>query len=436
MSLRALGRTVATALLGEEGEARQSSPLSSRRLAPYRLVRDEGGFAVDVELPPQASPRWRGAGKGPVARIGPFSTEVVAIEAAQNFAPVLWEDAENVRRCGLCLHGFAVLRRKHHCRNCGKCVCDKCCATWPTGALPETYAIVDARGFCRAAANFAAGLGDREAPRELSINWKDATPTRVCVACDDAAADFRRRILEGVDASTARVLHERGPWQNLNLWRPLPGGFGAGGLLPVQLAVASGSLPLVQWLVLERCCPTRGPFGLSAGDPPKTLLRVAVEHEALDILRWLLCCEPLESHGLPLSMPNDTGCNAAVVHRALEAALRDAAQLQNLLDQVLVDAQTEVQRTALAALVAERATNRRPSAPPVELDDLDHLGDGPSRGAPKTECVVCFADLDTNATCALVPCGHSCVCLQCGGSLSACPVCRARVEQVMRLFAS
>ena len=35
-----------------------------------------------------------------------------------------WE--QNLPNCGLCQIGFDVFERRHHCRICGKCVCQKC----------------------------------------------------------------------------------------------------------------------------------------------------------------------------------------------------------------------------------------------------------------------------------------------------------------------
>lgn len=58
-------------------------------------------------------------------------------------------------------------------------------------------------------------------------------------------------------------------------------------------------------------------------------------------------------------------------------------------------------------------------------------------GEPATRlCVVCLAATQSHA---FVPCGHRCVCGDCGMTiigqdLSACPVCRASAEQVLRIF--
>ena len=48
-------------------------------------------------------------------------------------------------------------------------------------------------------------------------------------------------------------------------------------------------------------------------------------------------------------------------------------------------------------------------------------------------CVVC---LDSEATHAMVPCGHLCVCSDCGDPtrLYNCPMCRGRIERIMKIF--
>jgi len=55
--------------------------------------------------------------------------------------------------------------------------------------------------------------------------------------------------------------------------------------------------------------------------------------------------------------------------------------------------------------------------------------------AEVAECVVCH---DADADHLLYPCGHKCVCGDCGGMLRGqhpCPICRARIRDVIRVFA-
>ncbi|CAE8658067.1 unnamed protein product, partial [Polarella glacialis] len=49
------------------------------------------------------------------------------------------------------------------------------------------------------------------------------------------------------------------------------------------------------------------------------------------------------------------------------------------------------------------------------------------------DCAVCMA---MPASHLVVPCGHQCLCGMCASKIKACPVCRGRVQQTIRVFAS
>ncbi len=53
--------------------------------------------------------------------------EKKAVFNEPNEDPIVWELDSQVSHCPICRQGFQfILRRKHHCRKCGKVVCDKC----------------------------------------------------------------------------------------------------------------------------------------------------------------------------------------------------------------------------------------------------------------------------------------------------------------------
>ena len=62
--------------------------------------------------------------------------------------------------------------------------------------------------------------------------------------------------------------------------------------------------------------------------------------QAIEVLQWLVAAEGVPAHvrGIPLRMPTDSGCAPAIVHRALETALRDGYAQRRLLEESL-DAQ-------------------------------------------------------------------------------------------------
>ena len=51
---------------------------------------------------------------------------------------------------------------------------------------------------------------------------------------------------------------------------------------------------------------------------------------------------------------------------------------------------------------------------------------------PDNACVVCFEPLVNQY--ALVPCGHTTVCNSCATGMTSCPVCRERVQSIMRIY--
>jgi len=69
----------------------------------------------------------------------------------------------------------------------------------------------------------------------------------------------------------------------------------------------------------------------------------------------------------------------------------------------------------------------------LSIDQVDPKGASSSSDADLDTCVVCLDEAKTHV---LVPCGHQCVCGPCGERLvqSDCPVCRARVTMVMRVY--
>jgi len=44
----------------------------------------------------------------------------------ENTAPMRVFLRQDITECQLCARGFGIFSRRHHCRACGKCVCEKC----------------------------------------------------------------------------------------------------------------------------------------------------------------------------------------------------------------------------------------------------------------------------------------------------------------------
>jgi hypothetical protein len=175
--------------------------------------------------------------------------------------------------CVLCHSQFAVFRRPSQCRNCGVCVCAPCSTQWSAKRLPETY--------------------------YESSSSKPKQKVTICLACDWLANEFRQALLDG-NASKAKDLHATG---NVQLRTP----YALGGLKgapermmhPIHMAITSGNMELVRWLVSECACPLttnefsnnkgggaarrRRPLRTSNGRSP---LQLALPH--LEVLQFLV----------------------------------------------------------------------------------------------------------------------------------------------------
>lgn len=78
---------------------------------------------------------------------------------------------------------------------------------------------------------------------------------------------------------------------------------------------------------------------------------------------------------------------------------------------------------ATAAAAAAAATVMAAAAPPVTA---------PPVAAPEQpKCSVC---LDASPEVVLLDCGHVCCCAECATQLRACPICRARIVRVQRIY--
>lgn len=60
----------------------------------------------------------------------PTDLRTVALPASFKDPPVKEKCVEtwtpNTKRCNVCSKSFSIIRRRHHCRKCGNCVCDTC----------------------------------------------------------------------------------------------------------------------------------------------------------------------------------------------------------------------------------------------------------------------------------------------------------------------
>ena len=90
---------------------REYAPRARRRIPTVvgRNGRGQWEAVVAAVTSPPARAR-------PASVLGPFGSEAEAHASARHDAPPVWEDGIACTRCG---QGFGLVRRRHHCRNCG-----------------------------------------------------------------------------------------------------------------------------------------------------------------------------------------------------------------------------------------------------------------------------------------------------------------------------
>jgi hypothetical protein len=143
----------------------------------------------------------------------------ICIAAAEAFSPPVWAGDNDEQYCTICKFSFALLRKGHHCRNCGFLVCPDCSSkTWPSEMLPSTFHFNEK--FCR-----------------------------VCDNCNFLTEAFGDALRYG-DYEIAMSIYET---NNINLQVPLSIYLTRD--YPIHLAAEGGNLKLFKWLVEVKFCP-------------------------------------------------------------------------------------------------------------------------------------------------------------------------------------
>jgi len=245
------GTEVGNSLFGRRTEYIGKAP--PRQLAEYMVEEDS------VLLSPTGSCRYRvqyhpiqrhGSGRR-FQDLGTVGSRAAAEALAQSQVPPVWVSDSATTVCMICEAEFKLLKRRHHCRNCGAAICDACSpARWPTWALPATY--VTDRGF--------------------------RNSVRVCLSCDDDSKAFREAVLAG-DVDAAQAIHENSG--NVNIRSPFP--YDADRAFPVHIAAQKGAIGLLHWLVITKHCPTQ--IRTVRGDTPLVFAAACMN---VDTMSWLV----------------------------------------------------------------------------------------------------------------------------------------------------
>lgn len=212
-------------------------------------------FDAIITMRPRAEP-----GAHPITqKIGVYPSQREAREACLAYAPpVKAQEGDGAAlACVICSCTFGLLmKRRHHCRNCGNWTCGNCSENyWPPSMLPHTYTVDKAEKKCR-----------------------------ICDKCHRSMEAFRAALLAG-DEGAAMDTYRTGC---VNLRQPYTIYMSE---LPVHCAAEGGNLDLLRWLMEEKYCPIfkDATKTLALGTAKReSVLGVAASKGHVTILRYLL----------------------------------------------------------------------------------------------------------------------------------------------------
>jgi len=73
-------------------------------------------------------------------------------------------------------------------------------------------------------------------------------------------------------------------------------------------------------------------------------------------------------------------------------------------------------------------------APPASATEQDHNPPVPAVDFNLDDSKACIICLENERCVALIPCGHLCLCRECSGTQTKCPVCRTPVTTYLRTY--
>jgi hypothetical protein len=133
--------------------------------------------------------------------------------------------------------------------------------------------------------------------------------------------------------------------------------------------------------------------------------------------------------------------NPTSTDEAIEQALRELQDELSDTNRFISSVDAVGSTHTMAGRAANAAASRRTTSPPPKAPAASNATKTPSAPASATngvkQCVVCF---DADASFALVPCGHVCLCKNCSTKKALaklerkCPECRRRTREVVRIY--
>lgn len=185
-----------------------------------------------------------------------------AVRMCEAMAPPMWAGKKDPQQCVICNYSFGLLKKGHHCRNCGYFVCKQCSSKdWPSSILPPTY-------------------------------YHNEKFVRICDSCQYLTESFADSLREG-KYDSALAIFSTG---NINLHCPYTIYKNAD--YPIHCAAQGGNLELFKWLIEKRyCCVTTtstDPYSDEVVTRPllnnasQSVLTIAAKYGHKDIMNYLV----------------------------------------------------------------------------------------------------------------------------------------------------
>mmetsp|Transcript_6292 Transcript_6292/g.7218 ORF Transcript_6292/g.7218 Transcript_6292/m.7218 type:complete len:556 (+) Transcript_6292:158-1825(+) len=306
--------------------------------------------------------------------------------------------------CHNCEKTFNIVKRwKHKCRSCRKAVCSNCSrGKWPPAMLPAEY------------------------------NVKREKTLRVCTRCQDSTEKFRLALLAGNKREASRIF-ESGIVQLHCPYQIYPEK-----MYPIHCAVKSGSIDTISWL-LERGCATN--VYDARGFSP---LAIAAAKGHQHVVKYMV----FEKHAEVKHIDD-----ARILQKCLMATLSELRTTENRLNRLTADHELKafsVPKTkdeedmlldlALRESVGENVEREvQEIVAPKPYDtastwyEKDSGSDGSNAAAVERDddCIICF---EKPMDCVFLNCGHISCCQECAEQFKECPVCRAKIAKVVKIY--
>ena len=175
---------------------------------------------------------------------------------------------------------------------------------------------------------------------------------------------------------------------------------------------------------------------------PEVVARTRAKRDSLKAAEMRTRKSPRAKREEPIRLTNDRLAAALLLQRRARAWLRSrkkrrrkqrgrAAKILQRSVRTLLLLLRVVAKPHTASTAASSGSEGAPAGAELVEPPEPEATEPPSTEPASTDCVICW---DGDAEYAAVPCGHRCLCANCSQTVSECPVCRAAMTAVLRVF--